>query len=362
MNLLGLASRLLVAPRAMFFVVVCVVAVARTGIGEYSLDVLEISRRLPRPSETYKGLSVLSPIVARLLGVESRLGWWTLHAVLTVLAIALGVLLARRRLQSSETRRVLLVLVAASAMPVVLLSKIGHYDIWLVVGSILVSLGAGRIAPIVGGLIVGFTNFEQGAVLVLALLAAQFSLGLAREMIRSLTFAAAAVFGRGVIEVWYRSFGVLPTGRGSLLRENLVNSLEGFVKPWPIQLYSWYSAAWVLVIAMIVGLRAERVRMFALLASLLIIPGIATVITSDGARVFMATSSASLLYVTSRLLMSFEQTVEGDTAAKIGNEIVANAPLCLLIMLVTPGITVWGGSLQTPWAQTLLPLFERLSG
>ena len=130
--------------------------------------------------------------------------------------------------------------------------------------------------------------------------------------------------------------------------------MTGFLYAFPVSLYTWYGAMWLIVL-FVIGSLTGRSRWW-VVASLLVLPGLFTVTTLDGTRVFVCVvAAARCSWSTSNCTMSST----GDRAVAAGSGQVWPRPtqpgrrgrtgrMCLVFL---PSLYYYGfnGDIATPW-------------
>ncbi|MBG0791942.1 hypothetical protein IYY11_00225 [Methylocystis sp. H62] len=334
------------------FLIIILIFVFRSGIGfDYGADgdVIAIAEAFPTPLADYKGLSIISPIIAHYVGAHTEFEWCILHIILVCVIFYLAWRLVQRQFLEASTRQFIWIALCGSGAGVVAIGKIGHYDIWMFAASMLLLFDRNWRGAVLSGLLFGFTNVEQGLVALAALAICAYAID--REFIKIICLSVLSMlFARAILQLWYLHNNVDVHTRASLVIGWLRLSLRGFLQAWPVQIYSWFSASWILVLYMIfIGGRATR----ALIASgAIVLPALATSITADGTRVFAVTSFPSFL-----LLIRYMSADKSMEAVRVHLAI-----FILSVMLISPGIMTWvGGSVARPYAQ-LLDIMLTLGG
>jgi hypothetical protein len=325
------ADRLL---RQSTFVVVAflgLVTVLRTGVVEYRQPLqLEIAEAFPRPVTSYRGGAVISPILANVFGVDSEPSWFLLHLAATAALFAALILLIWRRFPSTHQRLFVTAVVLASGLPVTALVRVGHYDIWLHIGALLVVFSKTPIGTAAGGLLMGFTNVEQTAV-------ALVTLGVVVALLDPLVLRRLAAAGGGLVVAWasirgwYAAYDVPTESRADFFGENLRASLQGFKRSAPVQAYSWFSAAWIAVLSI-------AIRPLVLVA-LIALPALSAITTVDGTRVFVACVLPAFLFLVANAADHFNR-----------QELEKLTVWTVIVMCVTPGLSTFvDGMIVMPW-------------
>lgn len=220
-------------------------------------------------------------IIAYGLGVTTTTQWVVLHAVL--IAVSLGVAFYLISKADPERRSfMILVLASATATPSLFIS-IGKYDVITYLGAVILALARTLPGAAVGAFIMASGNPEQaivagGALFVLSL-AQEFRQLRVRGLLAALV-AAAAWLG---VQVWFRS-SEMTSGRLELIPEYMNESITRLLASPGTSVWAWMNTGWFFVFLFI--LCASRSSVKWLLLALVGIPGVVTVITADGGRVF----------------------------------------------------------------------------
>jgi hypothetical protein len=321
--------------------IVLLIGVARAGINtQVDVTFLEVAKSLPMPIHDYRGVILISPIIARILGLTTFRQWAGLHVVTEELFIVVTIVMVVRRFAQKEQQLFCAVALAASGLAVVSLNELGWYDVWVFSGAVLLIFGERWPTAIVGGLLFGCTNIEQAALALLAL--GLCAIGLRRQIaVRMLLAGAAAIGIRLVILCWYALYDVHSVSRAQLVGSYAAVSFHSFVRIWPIEVYSWYSASWVIVAALIWAVGGRR-RLL-LLVALVLIPAAGTLLTLDGTRVFVGIALPAFLLL-------IRNTAENSSWRPQRLQLLT--ALTLTVMLCTPGVMTWfGGTLMMPWSR-----------
>lgn len=227
-------------------------------------------------------------LLMRGLGISGLVEWWFV-AGLGCLASLLALALALRRMQSWW--RVTLVVVVLSPAFGVLVGLVGHYDLFTVAGSVVVVTARRHAVAAVGGVIACLGNPEQMAIAALAL--AIVSVALSGLRLRAGLLA-------GVVLLWTLGLRLLhgaDSARLDLLvdRGMMLTSLRRWLADWPLATWAFLGPLWILL-ALCLTQRPWRARI-AILAGCVVIPAVASILTLDGTRVFVATGIAALVGV-----------------------------------------------------------------
>lgn len=169
-------------------------------------------------------------------------------------------------------------------------SILGHYDLWLIGGSLLVVLAPSAWGAGAGILLACVGHPQQALVASVALLGTSVLLPGRPRLKRAVAFAACAMVAVVAAEAWLAVLNVR-SKTGSLDPQGILFGLRLFLGSWPITVYSFLGPLWLLLVVALVTV-PRRLR-WAVLPALLV-PLAATLITLDMTRIFVATATAAL--------------------------------------------------------------------
>lgn len=330
------------------------VAVLRNGIhfDIGSVDFAAGARELPKPLNWFSS-SWGPSVVGRLTGLDATTDTWNAgFLALTLLAMAVTAVVVLAR--PTPRRRIALVLLACSPLPAVLLYGIGRYDLFLITGSALVAMAHRWPVVLLGALIACSANPEQSIVSALCLLLVSMAPRFRAKRPHAWLFGGVAVVNWIAVSVWFDHYDV-DGSRALLFPVWVAKSVQGFLEAFPLSLYSWFGALW-LVVLFVAGSLTGRSRWF-VIAGLFALPAIFTVTTLDGTRVFVCVAAAAALFVVHEQLHTIRPgDVSGLLPAPVrgahdpGNE-AASAGVIVVAMLLLPSIYYYGfnGELGIPW-------------
>lgn len=214
----------------------------------------------------------------------------------------------------------------------------------MLVAAALIGIGTRWPTAALGGAIAGATNIEQAVFLLVALALVVVALG-KKDLVRPVVALVGAFLARAVVQAWYLMNDVEVVTRGELFQDRVPRAVAGFLRNWPLQIFTWYSAAWIIVLALIFYWRRSNLQRALMAAGLILLPALATITTLDGTRVFVATSSAAFIYAVCNTAHGGKEGTDGLRPLTFG---------ALGVMMVTPGLLTWvDGVVQNPWAGTL---------
>lgn len=335
--------------RAVVAGLVCLVVV-RSGVALNRNDeafVLAAADAFPRAVEDWRSASAIGPALAGLLGIDSAGAWYGLNVGLLVALVALVAWSALRRTSTRQAASVAAVWLALSAVPVVLLQRLGTYDVFTAAGALLVMWSRSRRLALVGGVLMGLTNAEQGvaglvtaALVVMALRPEGDAWRDAGRELRRSAVGASIVFGLvgvtigrlGLLGV-FAAQGLSVPSRGDLFGSLLGRSLRNAVGAGAVGVFAWLGLAWA-VVGLTWFLRDWSARRWAgLAAALVVVPAAVTVTTVDGTRVFAMVSLPGLLVVLGWVADRFES---GTPAVR--TVVTRATTLALLVAPLVPAV------------------------
>jgi len=292
---------------------------------------LPASIALPQPVG-YFSASLGNLIIGKLLGVNSVSSWVVLHILLLLTCLAMVVILIHK--SDLAPRATMIVIVAAVPVTATLFSSIGKYDVVTFLGAIIVGLARHKVGVLAGALIMSLGNPEQA---ILALICLLFLSNLTEFQVSKkylqMGLALSIVLYLG-IQVWMITGGIV-SNRISLLPYWLGLSLSNFLNAPFNNLWSWYGFFWLFIIIAFLSMKgSNRKRLF---VCFLVIPGMTTIITADGVRVFSMIVLPSLLVCCVWIIRSFVKT-QNDLELFVG--------LIIILWVIIPtgggGGYLWG--------------------
>ncbi|MFM2438535.1 MAG: hypothetical protein RLZ55_1354, partial [Actinomycetota bacterium] len=237
------------------------------------------------------------------------------------------------------------------------------YDIFLITGSALVALGRRWWLVVIGALIACSANPEQSIVAAACLLLVSMAPRFRAKRRDALIFGGIAIANWLAVSAWF-ALNDVDGSRALLFPVWIAKSLQGFLEAFPLSPYSWFGALW-LVVLFVVGSLHGRSRWW-VVAGLFALPGLFTVLTLDGTRVFVCVVTAAALFVVHEQLHTIRH---GEVAAVLpdpvrsgpdpGN-IAAFAGIITVAVLLLPSVYYYGfnGYIGVPWDILRGPLDE----
>lgn len=249
---------------------------------------------LPNPPG-YLTTSVGNLALARVTAAFSVKEWMVLHEILVLLVLCLGALLASR--QTYLPQPVLMLVLFSSTAFSTLSSTIGIYDPVTLLGALSFTLARSRILIFIGAGIMALGNAEQAVLASISLLLLSTIPSFGEWRLRASIGVGTTVLLFLVLQLWIlssRASACFPgCTRFETLEEYLPLSLSNFLVAPTFALWSWYGVSWFIV-SCIIAASIKRRRTL-LVLSLVAIPGLATLSTADGARVFGLISFPSIV-------------------------------------------------------------------
>lgn len=365
----------------LLFLGLAVLAIVRSGVhhAEYEIGAwLHLTEAFPDPLADWRANSVLGPALGSLVGVTEQWQWVLLHGVVIAAVAGLTAWCLVERFPDRVGRRVAAVWLAVGAVPTVLLQKVGSYDPYTVAGCLLVVLGGRTGTAVVGGVLIGLTSAEQGAIglmgaAVLVVILASDDTdrendadaagtggtgtaaggGLLGRLRRApagellLVGLAALVVARVLLLASFSVRGGSVPSRTSVLGELLGDSLRNVATSGGVGVYAWFGLGWlVLALVWLVGHWDGR-TMAAIVAVLVAGPVVATALTLDGTRVFVMVALPAFLVLLAWLADRVSRLDAADTAIVTRITVAALLVSPIVPALVTePAGNPWFGF---PW-------------
>lgn len=300
------------------------------------------------PSGSTWDSSILWILIPDALGLTAPLTWSLLWASLALITMVFVARKARTALPQ-ETRRLFLLTTAASGIPLLLVSRLGFYDIPFILGVTIAAL-AGRRWWIIGPIIIALTNAEMGLVAGVAGILTALSLRDAEGKKRSLAVLVFSILGTVAVFL-LQAANSAPVGanRATLLPENAAASLSSNLIWFPLLVATLYLGAWI-VVGLIVTSTETWHSALLIMCALIVLPLVSAIVTLDGTRVAVGTSSLAFFLATrawfnrgqlSQVMRSHPQVLH------------LSLSLLTLLMLLSPAISVFAPNVDEgvfpPW-------------
>lgn len=345
---LGLVSKVGRACRTLpywvFAVLVVLVGIIRIGPLGVGAEVLSWFRSSaaswPEPSHYSSGS--LGPTVLMWLGGSPSDTTWWIGALVAWLATIGFLLVAVRRFELWG--RLMVVAIAVSPAFSVSLTLIGHYDLFLIWGTLLVVLSRNRVLLAVGVLLAVLGNPQASLVAGIALSITAVGLGNRRLVFRGIALASVAVVAVIGIFLWFLLAGSSVDRFSTVTQDALgLSTLRNFGGIWPLAIYAFFGPLWLVMLIAWSSLR--RVQLLLVLVGTVGLPLVATLVTWDGTRVFVAVGLASLIAALEHSWkMRWSHFPVSDTL--LGGAV--------LILILSPSVIVdSGGLLRLPYGDLL---------
>lgn len=309
-------------------------------------EFLAVARNWPGGSGWDSSLGWLAP--AR-VGITGGIGWSALWIGVIAVSVVVTVVRARRAM-GDPYARVFLLAIAASSIPFRLTGWIGFYDGLFLSGVLLIAV-LGRRSWWIGAVMVASANPEMGAVAGLA--ATLVGLGLQSAHV---TRRGAGALGLSAVFIVLvslaRLLGDAPgtESRLQLLFANAANSFASNIGWLPLTVASMFAGAWIVVIAVVLTPSRVSQRLMVFLG-LIVIPLLFTLITLDGTRVAVASSSLAFVLASREWLHRSRESSDAQGRSTALYPIMA---LLLILALLTPAVSVLpyspSADFYPPWA------------
>lgn len=214
---------------------------------------------------------------------------WLVLVGLTLVVIAL---LGHRYLTGWRAR-LLVLTVFSSGIPLRLMEGAGHYDVLFLLGSI--SLAFPRKSVwILAAVLAGLTNAEVAIVAGVSVILTAMAFRDSSNVKKGMTLAGSGALVAFGVRLATDTSNVEVGGRTAVFLEAIIPSLVGNLSWLPLLLATGYLGAWFVVSLIIIGMPRPRQLIF-LISGLVIVPGLMTLVTLDGTRVFVVTSAAAFV-------------------------------------------------------------------
>ena len=284
-------SRLRALPWWILSTGLLVVALLKGGFGvEIAAQNPDPSFPLPEPGAV-DSLSFGLPALVWLLGIQ---GQTSTIAIVTFALILIGYFSSAYllvRTFDGLARTVALILLGLGPTITVLLGNIGRHDLLVVFGAVLVGLrGYTWWGVITGSALMFLGNPEQTLVALTSLALLSLTPKFSQYRARVLTLGALSIGLFLILHMWAGSLGA--DSRAGWFGYHLQVSLLNFFGNAYLVIFSGYAILWVLVAWRVVNSHGRTRLLY--VASIILLPILATMLTADQTRVFVGVSTATL--------------------------------------------------------------------
>lgn len=346
-----LSSRLFRAKATTFWLIAVAALVVRAGVAANKADddLVRFAKQFPTPVADLASWSPIGPALGHLVGATTGSRWLVLNFTLLLVVLAATAWMLYRRL-GQEKWRVAFMWTCFSSAPAAALQWLGYYDVWMLGAGAMLALGSGWVTAILGGVIFGAANAEQGVLAVLSISAVQIGLlgdGRRREVprvaLRSAACVASIVVVRVLVQTWILHSEVAVPTRAGVFVGLLDDSLRNDISLGTLGLYGWYGVGWLAVWFALRHVPRRPVEAALMFFGVVCIPGLAALTTTDGTRVFATISWAAFL----ALLVSAIESGDSRSA----DHLRWAAPVLLVATPLLPSVvTNASGLVESPWA------------
>ncbi|MFT3925057.1 MAG: hypothetical protein QM778_21155 [Myxococcales bacterium] len=324
-----------------FGALLALLVVLRSGVHiELDLEWLpQCVAAFPHLSGNFRCHNAIISVLPWLLHVDTAVEWSRLHAALLGGSL-FGTLVLAYRFAPGIRFKQLALWLGLSAMPVALLQTRVYYDPYAIFGGSLLALAHGPFAIFAGGLLLGLSHPEMSLVAALSVGSVALALDLVRTRRIKLALVSC-VLGAALTKLhgWLDP----PAGldRAGVLGRSVRSALFHATQSGTMGLYACHGLAWLLIVAYLLHARASARQRLWLVTGLVILPGIVTLITLDGTRVFVGTVWPAFVIFVSTLLARSQR---GDSPVPIRTLTC----VALVMALIAPSYISGGGHVSRP--------------
>lgn len=282
-------------PYPRFVALVTIVALARCGVaatGPNFVDPLrEAAAAFPRPVSWIS--SSLGPVwTMRLVVGRPDPVWWTIGLVIFLLTL---VFLFGRCLRAGPWARVAVLLVVLSTPFATSANLVGHYDAFVVAGSLAVVLSRSPVVAPVGAVLCTLGNPELALAAMVCLGLVAVALADRALIVRAAVAGAVVVLGYALVSWWLSSWPPI-VDRTSFLTDPIpVLQISGrrWLADWPLATYAFLGPLWLVVLLALSRLSGWRLLSAA--TGTVLLPAAASIYALDGTRDFAVVGLAALV-------------------------------------------------------------------
>jgi hypothetical protein len=317
--------------------ILIIAILARNGVNFWGYDRYAIawSKVWPKPVSVFSVENSGNLILAKLFNVDTRLGWMALHILLTILVALIIVIFISLQEITSEQKRSLFFLLAASQIGVMLSQEIGYFDVITILGATLLGFAQNNSLRLLGAFVMCLGNTPQ-ALVATCLFGALVIVLKSKKRISSVAFFYPA-FLAAIIWLLQRLW-LSESGRASEFGPSMwLYSFKGFLVSPSLFLYSLLGSLWLLSPLFWQALTiCGKKKALLVVLLVLVIPGIFGVVTTESSRDALLIMSPSFIY-----LMRYLVSERG---------LILNKGQMIAISLF-PAFLIWReGAVVEPWS------------
>ena len=347
-------------PSALFVSIVVGIGILKMGIGWYGADqILDSANALPKPYD-YSSSGVIGPVIVRMLGLNAT-SWAFLAVLLIGASIALPVLATRMRSSDTKLWRLALLMFICWPATFTSIQFLGHYQDVLPLAVAIAMTSRNRVLIGIGLALAAFSNPEQAMFGFIALLIASWAPPLRIWRRRAIAGIAVAALWSVLAHAWLASNDI--PSRFEMLRTDLQYSVSANVSAGLTGIYAWWGPWWLLVI--LLALMSGKKGIFPFLIGAVALPGVLTIITVDGTRVFASIAAPigvamALSYLGASGLTEKKPQVQAPltSANSLTNSIALWA--CALVLLPALMSNVGASTFLSNWQFVVTQVTDRL--
>lgn len=281
-------------------------------------------------------------LLIRALGMPSAPAWWLVGSLVWLAVWGTTFLVLARR---GPWGRLAVIALAASPAFAVTASMIGHYDMFMVAGSLLVALARSRSLGLLGAVVATSANTEQALVAACAFILVGLASRDREGWLRGVVWLSWSLLVTLALALTMPPAPEMMTRVDALGDGGVLFGLRLYLAMWPLATYAFLGALWIPVLLRL-ATAGSWLRGVSLALGLIFLPIAASVATLDGTRVFVMTGFAALL-LAGRTWRPTRALPEWTLAA------------ALAVMVATPAIVTMpepSGLIRLPWNELLTVL------
>jgi len=294
----------------------------------------------PLPDGRYPHLSYGIRTLGFTLNIDSAQAFTNLGFFLIVSTLlTVSILVTRAYKSDPASGRLVALLTLSGPMTWILAGRVGHPDVFVVLGSAILGLyGHRAVIGVLGGSLLILGSPEQAVIISFCLLLLSFARSMARFRPAAIAALLTSFIGWLSLTVW--SLTLTRDSRSSIYLELLPGAIERFFIQFPVIVYAGFGCTVLFVLAALLS-EAWRGAVFIFLGSVAI-PLFVTATTGDQGRVLVCISLVSVF----GLGLRYGHTVSHLLEIKLRHPLTAS----LVVVLFLPAIDVTGNVIRTPWA------------
>ena len=289
-----------------FIYIAPILVIFRNGLNYWGYDYYALSwaKVWPKPLSVFSVENFGNLALARVLGINSRIGWVGLHIFLTAFFFLLLIYFVNRELLDISGKQSMFIVIFASPLSMMLMQEIGYFDVITIIGALILASARSTFIQILGAVVMASGNTPQAMIAAfifcssVALLSSTKNLKLLVVFTPFLLVCVIWLFER----IWLNGLGRTEEFGPGMWSY----SFKGFLVASPLFLYSIFGSLILLVpkIHSRIGHSIKSVE-FQVLLGFILVPTFFGIVTTESTRDTLCIMAPTLVWYIQREIRDF---------------------------------------------------------